>query len=89
MHEGLSQLKKKVKKEDIGLYRDDGLIILKHQDGHISDKLKTDIIQIFQNIGFKIEIRVMLKIVDFLDVTLNLNKTHINLTKNLMTNSFT
>ena len=68
----LNELKKEVKKEDIGLYRDDGLLVLKHEDGQKSDKLRKNIIQIFKNIGFEIEIKVKLKIVDFLDITLNL-----------------
>ena len=70
----LNKLQKEVPKEDLGLYRDDGLIILKHESGPVSDQLKKKLIQIFNDIGFKIDIRVMLKIVDFLDVTFNLKE---------------
>ena len=68
----IKRIKNEVKKEDIGLYRDDGLLVLKHENGQKSDKMRKKIIQIFKNIGFEIEIKAMLKIVDFLDITLNL-----------------
>ena len=70
----LNELKKEVPKEDVGLYRDDGLIIVKHESGPISEQLKKKLIQIFNNIGFQIDIRITLKIVDFLDVTFNLKE---------------
>ena len=70
----LNELKDEIKKEDMGLYRDDGLMVVKNKNGHQSDKIRKNIIQIFKNIGFKIEIITMLKIVDFLDVTFNLTE---------------
>ena len=36
----LNELKNEVKKEDIGLYRDDGLLVLKHENGQQSDKMR-------------------------------------------------
>lgn len=70
----LDALSKKLKKSDIGLYRDDGLIAVKNKNGHELDKLRKEIIQIFKSIGFQIEININLKIVDFLDLTLNLSE---------------
>ena len=37
-------------------------------------KIRKVVIKTFKDVGFKIEIKTNLKIVDFLDVTLNLNK---------------
>ena len=38
------------------------------------NKIRKLIIKIFKDVGFKIKIKTDLKIVDFLDITLNLNK---------------
>ena len=67
-----SLTKKLISKNDIGLYRDDGLIVLHNKNGHQIDKTKKEIIEIFKKIGFEIEIDVNLKTVNFLDVTFNL-----------------
>ena len=71
----LSLLANRVDKEDTGLYRDDGLIIVRNLTGPQTDKTRKDIIKIFKEIGFKIEIKTNLKQVDFLDVTFNLNNS--------------
>ena len=68
----LDTLSKKLNKNDIGLYRDDGLIVLKDKNGHELDKIRKQIIQDFKAIGFQIDININLKIIDFLDVTFNL-----------------
>ena len=70
----LSALGKRIDKKDTGLYRDDGLIILRNCDGPTTDRIRKDIIRIFKQIGFKIEIKANLKEVDFLDVTFDLRK---------------
>ena len=36
------------------------------------DRMRKNIIKVFKDVGFKIEIQTNLKIVDFLDVTFNL-----------------
>ena len=36
----LDELSKFLNKNDVGLYRDDGLIVLKNKNGHESDKIK-------------------------------------------------
>ena len=69
----LSLLSSKCNKEKIGLYRDDGLAVLRNVSGHQSDKLKKEFQDIFKENDLKIEIRCNLKIVDYLDATLNLN----------------
>ena len=70
----LSALGQRIDKKDTGLYRDDGLIILRNCDGPTTDRIRKDIIRIFKQIGFKIEIKTNLKEVDFLDVTFDLRK---------------
>ena len=71
----LSLLANRVDKEDTGLYRDDGLVIVRNLTGPQTDKTSKDIIKIFKEIGFKIEIKTNLKQVDLLDVTFNLNNS--------------
>ena len=59
----------KIDKKSTGFYRDDGLIILRKCDGPTTNRIRNDIIKIFKQIGFKIDIKTNLKEVDFLDVT--------------------
>ena len=67
-----SNLKNILPKTNFGLYRDDGLILLRNLNGQHMDKKRKTIIKIFKGIGFSIDIQTNLKEVDFLDVTLNL-----------------
>ena len=57
---------------NIGLYRDDGLVLLRNTSGPQSDQTRKDIIQEFKKQGLNISISANLKICNFLDVTLNL-----------------
>ena len=68
----LSLLSNKLDKQSSGLYRDDGLVLLRNTSKQKTDRIRKDIIEIFKNAGFKIEIKTNLHIVDFLDVTFNL-----------------
>ena len=68
----LSQLTKIFNKQEVGLYRDDGLAVFRDVSGHDADKIRKDITRVFQELGLKITIQTKLKTVDFLDVTLNL-----------------
>ena len=68
-----SKLAKLIDKKNLGLYRDDGLILLKNTKGREVDQTRKKIIKIFKDVVFKIEIKTNLKIVDFLYVTLNLS----------------
>ena len=54
------------------MYRDDGLVLLRNTSKQKTDRIRKDIIEIFKNAGFKIEIKTNLYIVDFLDVAFNL-----------------
>ena len=56
------------------LYWDDGLILLRNLNGQQMDKKRKTFIKIFKDIGFSIDIQTNLTEVDFLDVTLNLQK---------------
>ena len=71
----LSQLSNLLPQEDIGLYQDDGLILLQNTNGQLTDKIRKNVIKLFKEIGLKIEIETNLKIVNFLDVTFNLTNS--------------
>ena len=66
-------LAKLINKKDCGLYRDDGLLILRNVNGQQIDRMRKNIIKTFKDIGFAIDVETNLKIVDFLDITFNLN----------------
>ena len=69
----LNLLRKEIIQENVGLYRDHGLIIVINTDGHTLDSLRKRIIRIFKNEGLKITIEANLTTTVFLDVTLDLN----------------
>ena len=69
----LSQITSTYEKKDIGLYRDDGLGVFKDISGPQAEKIKKKIQKIFKDNGLQITISCNLKVVDYLDVTLNLN----------------
>ena len=69
----LSVLSTKCNKDELGLYRDDGLAVFKNISGPQSEKRKKDFQRIFNENNLKIEIKCNLTVVDYLDVTLNLN----------------
>ena len=69
----LSSLPAKYKKEDIGLYRDDGLAIFKNLSGPQSERIKKDFQKIFKSHDLEIVIQCNMKSVNYLDVTLDLN----------------
>ena len=61
----------------MGLYRDDGLIVLKNKNGQQTDRTRKKIVKIFKDTGFSIGITTNLVEVNFLDVTFNLlNETY-------------
>ena len=64
---------KLINKKDCGLYRDNGLLILGNANGHQMIRMRKNIIRIFKDIDFVIDVETYLKIVDFLDITFNLN----------------
>ena len=58
--------------KDIGLYRDDGLAIIKRTNNQQLEKLKKMTIKSFQSLGFQITISVGMNRCNFLDVTFDL-----------------
>ena len=69
----LCSLAKLINKEDCGLYRDGGLLILQNVNGQQIDWMRKNIIKTFKDIAFAIDVETNLKILDFLDTTFNLN----------------
>ena len=68
----LYALSLKYNKENIGLYRDDGLAVFRNVSCPHCEKIKKEFQKLFRQHGLKLIIKCNLKIVDFLDVTLNL-----------------
>ena len=66
-------LAKLINKNDCGLYRDDGLLILWNVNGQQIDRVHKKIIKIFKDIGFAIDVETNLKIVDIFGITFDLN----------------
>ena len=67
-----SLLESTLEKDQMGLYQDNGLIILCNIDSQQTDRIRKKNIRIFKSIDFKIEITTNLTEVDFLDITFNL-----------------
>ena len=63
----------KYDKRNIGLYRDDGLAVFKNRSGPQNERIKKVLQKVFKDKGLDIVIQCNMKIVDYLDVTLNLN----------------
>ncbi|XP_065190597.1 uncharacterized protein LOC135821526 [Sycon ciliatum] len=59
-------------KENVGLYRDDGLAILRKANGHRADRVRKDVIEAFRKLGLRITIDTNMKAVNFLDITMNI-----------------
>ena len=59
-------------KENIGLYRDDGLAVFKDISGPESERIKKGITKIFKKHGLLLEITSNKKQVDYLDITFDL-----------------
>ena len=68
----LSGLGSIIGKKNTGLYRDDGLVVLRNMNARGTNKMRKIIIEIFKEIGFQLEIKTNFKKVEFLDVTFNL-----------------
>ena len=69
----MSALKHIYNKNDIGLYRDDGLAVFRNTSGPQAEKIKKHFQSIFRKNNLSIIVKCNLKIVDYLDVTLNLS----------------
>ena len=68
-----NKLCKLMNKKDFGLYRDDGLGILRNTSGPEADRKRKNIIKTFKECGLSITCKVNKKIMYFLDVRFNLN----------------
>ena len=66
----LDNFSEKYGKNNVGLYRDDGLVLLKNASGPQSERTRKDITREFKRQGLIISISANLKICNFLDVTL-------------------
>ena len=67
----LSELEQLIPKEQIGLYRDDGLAVVKLPGPGI-ERLRKSVVKLFSQHNLKITTEVNTKITDFLDVQFNL-----------------
>ena len=84
----LDNLSDKYGKNNVGLHRDDGLVLLRNASGPQSERTRKDITREFKKKGLNISIS--LKIYNFLDVTLNLtNETYYFHTESPTTKLFT
>ena len=54
------------------MYRDDGLAIFKNMNARAGDKARKDFSKVIGDLGLKITVQSNLKVVDYLDVMLNL-----------------
>ena len=71
----LDMLNRIVNLEQMGLYQDDGVIFILDSNGPKTSNIHKKIIRAYKLLGLRIQIASNLKIVDFLDVTLNLNNS--------------
>ena len=69
----LNIIGEKYDKTEIGLYRDDGLAISKNQSGPQNERMKKFLQKAFKDKGLDLVIQCNMKIVNYLDVTLNLS----------------
>ena len=68
----LDRLQKTYMSSQIGLYRDDGLAIIKYKNNQDFENIKKQTIEIFKNIGSSITIDIRMTRCNFLDNTLDL-----------------
>ena len=69
----LYSIGEKFNKNNIGLYRDNGLACFKNSNGHQNNKIGKELIKMPQTHGLKLEIKCNLKKVDYLDIKFDLN----------------
>ena len=67
----LSKVIQFIPTNQIGLYRDDGLLLVKNPNGPYLERLRKQLHHTFQEEGLKITVESASTVVDFLDVTLN------------------
>ena len=70
----LNKLSSRFGKNNLGLYRDDGLVLMEKATGGIAEKGKKDLTAAFNELCLKITATAKQKIVNFLDIKLDLNE---------------
>ena len=70
----ISTINETIKFESIGLYRDDGLAVLKSATGSESERMRKRLIKTFQDNDLSITSQTNIASTNFLDITLNLTK---------------
>ena len=81
----LSKLAHLFQDNSVGLYRDDGLGVLRNLPGPETERLRKYVVKIFKDCGLSITSKKNLRIVDYLDVTFDLqNNSYISLIENQM-----
>ena len=60
--------------ENVGLYRDDGLVVLRNNSGPTMERTRKKITRVFQAQGLRITSECNLSRTDFLDVCFDLNE---------------
>ena len=63
-------------KKDFRFYRDDGLRVVKNRSGPETEKIKKNIQKIFRESKLEIVIQCNMKILNYLDVSPNLNNSN-------------
>ena len=63
---------KKLGKKNTGLYKDDGLAIIKNRSVRLADKTRKELHKVFKQVGLKITAEANLHVVNFLDLTFDL-----------------
>ena len=69
---GLNKLSKKFGKDNMGLYRDDGLSAFKNHNDHQNGKVRKKMVDLFKQPHLNLEIKFNLKIADDLDITFDI-----------------
>ena len=66
----LNQLKLVIRRENMGLYRDDGLGIFKKMSGSEVERKKKELVKIFKNNGLSITVKTNIKKFSFSKINL-------------------
>ena len=69
----LDKLTKCFANQNIGLYRDDGLAVFRNMGPRTAEKIKKRFMLCFEDIELKITVQSNIKVVNYLDITLNLS----------------
>ena len=70
----LHKIKHIIDHKDVGLYRDDGLAVLRNMSTTQTNQLVKSLTREFKNFGLNITTEICRRVINFLDVTFNLKK---------------